>query len=110
MTLRTLLLIVTTPTLSALAGCATPQTAPREDTAVSTSAQQGSLQAQGEHKGCSCALRPPQEGAAQAADGKGCGCPHCAQADASTSAEKGKSCRCSHPQEGSQSQARDSEG
>ncbi|KFE66892.1 hypothetical protein [Hyalangium minutum] len=106
MTIRTLLLVLTTTTLSALAGCATPQTAPREEAAVNTSSQQGSEQ--GEHKGCSCALRKEQGGAAaQAADGKGCSCPHCAKTAADTDAKEGKTCGCSHKHEGNQAQALD---
>lgn len=104
MTIRKLLLICTTTTLSALAGCATTQTAPREESAVNTSQQD-----QGEHKGCSCALRKEQGGAAQAADGKGCSCPHCAKTAANTDSKEGKSCGCAHKQEGSQAQASDSE-
>lgn len=109
MTVRTLLLILSTTTLSALTGCATTQTAPREDAAASTSTQV-SEQGQGEHKGCSCAHHKAQDGSTQAADAKGCGCPHCAKMAAKTGAEEAKSCGCSHKQNGGQAQAMDSEG
>jgi hypothetical protein len=105
MAVRTLLLVLSTTTLSALAGCATTQTAPRED-AASTSLRQG----ESEQKGCACALHKAQYGSIQAADAKGCGCPHCGgQAAGKAHAGEGASCGCSHKPKSEQTQAMDSE-
>ncbi|QRN99551.1 hypothetical protein JRI60_11250 [Archangium violaceum] len=99
MSVRTLLLVLSTTTMSLLAGCATTQTAPREDaTASSTSMEQGT---QGEsQKGCGCAHHAKaQEGSAQA-EAKGCGCPHCAQAAAQGGSGEAAACGCSHHDKG----------
>lgn len=105
MSARTLSLVLFTA-LPMLAGCATTQTAPREDSAGSASTQL----AEGEHKGCSCALRPKaQGGSEQLADGKNCGCPHCAKDTKAGAADEAHACRCSHHTTQGQVQARDGE-
>jgi hypothetical protein len=105
MSVRTLLLVLSTTTLSVLAGCATTQTAPREDTAASTITQ-----GEGEPKGCGCAHHAKgQDGSQLAAEGKGCGCPHCAQAAKGSSVDKPAACGCSHHDKGGQTLAQDGE-
>lgn len=106
MSVRTLLLVLSTTTLSVLVGCATPQMATREDTAASTSAEL----AEGKPKGCACAHHTQaMDGSAQAEAGKkGCGCPHCARAG-KASADKTTACGCSRQGQDGQEQVRDSE-
>jgi hypothetical protein len=100
MSVRTLLLVLSTTTLSVLTACGTTQTASREGPPPP--------QAEGELKGCSCALRAQgQDDSEQAAAGKVCRCLHCATGG--TSEGKGVPCYCAHHGKGDQAQARDSE-
>ncbi|OJH40907.1 hypothetical protein [Cystobacter ferrugineus] len=105
MSVRTLLLVLSTTTLSVFTGCATGQTAARADTpAASTSPEEV---AQGEFKACGCLLHAKAEdGSAQAAAGRGCQCPHCSHG-AIGSAGKGPSCGCLHNSKGDQAQVRE---
>ncbi|WP_257459673.1 hypothetical protein [Archangium lipolyticum] len=103
MSVRTLLLVLSTSTLSILTGCATSQTASREDAAASTTPQV----AQGELKACRCSRHASAEdGSAQAAAGKGCQCPHCSYA-ATADAEKKPACGCGHHGKGNEAQVQD---
>ncbi|ATB41706.1 hypothetical protein CYFUS_007176 [Cystobacter fuscus] len=105
MSVRTLLLVLSTSTVSILTGCATSQTAAREDTTAASSTS--SEVAQGEFGGCRCSLHAKAEdGSAQAAAGRGCQCPHCSHG-ASGAAGKGPACGCWHHGKGDQVQAED---
>lgn len=84
MSVRTMLLALSTTALTALLGCAsTPATATRPEAPM-------------EAKACSCAHKA-QEGSAQATEGHatGCACPHCGHAAKGGEGEA-PACGCSH--------------
>lgn len=87
MSVRTMLLALSTTALTALFGCAsTPATATRSEAPPSET----------EAKACSCAHKAP-EGSAQATEGHaaGCACPHCGHAAKGGEGEA-SACSCSH--------------
>ena len=89
MSVRTMLLALSTTALTALLGCASTP-------ATRTEAQRSEMKA----KACSCDHKA-QEGSAQAAKGHaaGCSCPHCGHA-AKSGAGEASACGCSHGHEG----------
>ncbi len=89
MSVRTMLMTLSTTALTALLGCASAPATRQE-------APQGGTEA----KACSCAHKA-QEGTAQAAEehAEGCSCPHCGHAAGAGEGEA-SACGCSHEQQG----------